>query len=253
MNKDISPVLEGWNYEPGQISVRKIVGRDGRHKLQFRMDLGLLQMEMDGRPDGKRPHGSESFYAYHRGRLERYQQVNGTDLGFELTPEECTKLRQEALMYYHRYLSLFVLEDYPRVVRDTGRNLDLLTLCRKYAAEPRDRRALEGYRPYLLMMNTRARGSQALKKKEHKKAFHLIEEGIDTIRRCFEEQGREEMLEKSNELTILTNMGEEIQKQIPVPPEIQLRRKLDKAVKEERYEDAARFRDLIDNNVKTRA
>ena len=42
-------------------------------------------------------------------------------------------------------LSLFVLEDYSRVQRDTRRNLDVLDLCQRYAAEPSDRFALEEY------------------------------------------------------------------------------------------------------------
>jgi hypothetical protein len=62
--KDITPVLKGWDYEPGTINVRKINGVDGSAKLQMRVDLGLLQMEMSGRPDGVRPHGCESLLDY---------------------------------------------------------------------------------------------------------------------------------------------------------------------------------------------
>ena len=54
-SKDIVPLLKGWDYEPGTINVRKISGIDGAPKLQMRLDLGLLQMEMTGRPDGVRP------------------------------------------------------------------------------------------------------------------------------------------------------------------------------------------------------
>ena len=50
-NKDITPVLRGWDYEPGTINVRKVSGIDGSPKLQMRQDLGLLQMEMTGRPN----------------------------------------------------------------------------------------------------------------------------------------------------------------------------------------------------------
>src|SRR5258708_39549209 len=56
-NKDITPVLKGWDYEPGTINVRKVAGADGSPKLQMRLDLGVLQMEMTGRPDAVRPHG----------------------------------------------------------------------------------------------------------------------------------------------------------------------------------------------------
>src|ERR1043166_4331588 len=63
-NKDILPLLKGWDYEPGTINVRKINGADGQPKLQMRLDLGLLQMELDGRPDGTRPHGCDSLLDY---------------------------------------------------------------------------------------------------------------------------------------------------------------------------------------------
>ena len=53
-SKDITPVLKGWDYEAGTINVRKVSGLDGSPKLQMRLDLGLLQMEMSGRPDGPR-------------------------------------------------------------------------------------------------------------------------------------------------------------------------------------------------------
>src|ERR1700749_1851799 len=43
-SKDITPLLKGWDYEPGTINVRKVTGLDGTPKLQMRQDLGLLQM-----------------------------------------------------------------------------------------------------------------------------------------------------------------------------------------------------------------
>jgi len=55
MNFDISHLLEHWDYQPGQVVVRKFTGKDGVPKIQLRVDLGLLQMNAEGRPDGKRP------------------------------------------------------------------------------------------------------------------------------------------------------------------------------------------------------
>src|SRR5690349_22251545 len=84
-NKDIAPVLKGWDYETGSINVRKIVGIDGREKLQMRLDLGLLQMEVHGRPDGVRPHGKESYLEYFEDKLDRYKRENGGSVvGFAL-------------------------------------------------------------------------------------------------------------------------------------------------------------------------
>src|SRR5438552_3756040 len=75
-SKDITPVLKGWDYESGTINVRKINGVDGMPKLQMRLDLGLLQMEMSGRPDGARPHGYESLLEYHEDQLADYKRMN---------------------------------------------------------------------------------------------------------------------------------------------------------------------------------
>src|ERR1700733_7285014 len=49
MSLDLNDLLRDWPHEPGQLKVRKIVGADGRDKLQLRIDLGLIQMETTGR------------------------------------------------------------------------------------------------------------------------------------------------------------------------------------------------------------
>ena len=49
MSKDIRTILEGWGFEPNEVSVRIIQGDDDRDKIQLRVDLGVLQMEVDGR------------------------------------------------------------------------------------------------------------------------------------------------------------------------------------------------------------
>ena len=114
-SKDITPTLRGWDYEPGTINVRKVTGIDGLPKLQMRLDLGLLQMEITGRPDGARPHGFESLLEFYEDQIAEYKRERGSDDGFHLTNAQCQSLREEAVMYYHRYLSLFVLGEFPGV------------------------------------------------------------------------------------------------------------------------------------------
>ena len=77
-------------------------------------------------------------------------------------------------MYYHRYLSLFVLEEFPGVVRDTARNLRVLDLCGKFAVDEQDRLVLEQYRPYIMMMNTRARASIEHEQGNYRQAVQII-------------------------------------------------------------------------------
>jgi UvrB/uvrC motif len=244
-SKDITPLLKGWDYEPGTINVRKVSGDDGQPKLQMRLDLGLLQMELTGRPDGLRPHGYESLLDYYESQLREHESRNGTELGFHLTGQQCQSLREEAVMYYHRYLSLFVLEDFPGVVRDTDRNLRLLDLCGRYAVDEQDRLVLEQYRPYITMMNTRAAASIVFREKRYTDALKVVKQGIADIRDFFERFGQLKALNHSNEVRVLKRFAREIKRKMPVDPLARLKSELDKAIHAERYEEAAKLRDEI--------
>jgi|SRR5579884_2362511 len=244
-SKDISSVLRGWEYEPGVINVRKINGLDGHPKVQMRLDLGLLQMEMTGRPDGLRPHGHESLLDYFESLLAEHRRKHGTELGFHLSSQQCASLREEAVMYYHRYLSLFVLEEFGGVVRDTARNLRVLDLCGKYAEDEQDRLVLEQYRPYIVMMHARAQASILFSTKKYAQALAKVEAGLAQIREFFAQFGQEEAYTESNEVQALKRLAREIRKKLPVSPATRLQRRLERAVKEERYEEAAKLRDKL--------
>src|SRR6202011_6421011 len=131
-------------------------GLDGHEKLQLRIDLGVLQMELSGRPDGVRPYGCESLLEYHQRRATRVEERGET---YELTPEQCAELQQEGIQYYHRYLSLFQINDFAGVVRDTQRNLDLFDFVDAHTERDELSWTLQQFRPYVLMMNTRAKAS----------------------------------------------------------------------------------------------
>jgi hypothetical protein len=245
--KDITPILRDWTYEPGEINVRKISGADGAPKLQMRLNLGVLQMEMTGRPDGDRPHGHESLLDYFEQELTNHQKDHAGDAeGFHLSGDQCRSLREEAEMYYHRYLSLLVLEDFSGVVRDTARNLRVLDLCGKYATDEQDRLWLEQYRPYIVMMNARAQASIEMRAKHYGQALKTVDSAIKTIRSFYVRFGQEQAFSHSNEVRMLKRLSRQIQSKLPVDPLQRLRRRLERAVKEERYEDAAKLRDALE-------
>lgn len=245
MNVDISRILEEWPYEDGQVSARRILGQDGREKIQLRLDLGVLQMEIKGRPDGHRPHDAESLLAHYEKQLEAYRLEHGDEEGFELDAGACEQLRAEGTMYYHRYLAEFVLEDFAAVQRDTMRNLRLFDFCNLYAHDESDRFALEQYRPYVIMMYTRARARMALGKNQPKKALAALHKGLERIKQSYRRFGQEKAYASSGEAALLRAMAKEIQSQIPVSPADLIRRRLAAAVKDERYEEAARLRDEL--------
>jgi excinuclease UvrABC helicase subunit UvrB len=156
-------------------------------------------------------------------------------------------------MYYHRYLSLSVLEEYDGVVRDTGRNLRLLDLCGKYAADETDRVAMEQYRPYLMMMNARAAASVHLQAKRFGDAARVVADALEQIKAFYERFGQEELFDKSNEARVLRRFAREVQRKAPVDPIQRLRRRLHRAVKDERYEEAAKLRDELERQAKADA
>ncbi len=244
-SRDLRIITDDWPYEPGQINVRKIKGLDNRIKIQMRVDLGVLQMEVEGRPDGRRPYDHESFLEYQLKRVEAHQRRNGTDLGFVLDGEECREIREEALQYYQRYLANFVLEEYEAVVRDTKRNLEALDLCAKYSGSDDDRYALEQYRPYIVMMNVRSKALSAMQKGQFRTALAHVETGLKSLKEIFSRMGEPRAYRYSGESQILRALRKEIRRHLPADPVATVRRKLNRAVAEERYEDAARLRDEL--------
>jgi hypothetical protein len=245
MALDITRILGDWQYEPGKISVRRILGGDGKAKIQLRLDLGLLQMESDGRPDGQRPYGCESVLEYYTQKLARFRADRGSDRGFELDEDQCEELRNESVMYYHRYLSEFALEDYEAVQRDTARNLLVLDLCSQYGSDEIDRVVLEQYRPYILMMNARARALQAMEDKDFATAREAVEEGLEGIRSFAATSMGEGMIDGGGEEAVLQALLKEIDRRRPRDPVQMVEESLARAVREERYEDAARLRDRL--------
>jgi hypothetical protein len=242
VSQDVGSILAGWDFNPEEIQVRMITGDDGSDKIQMRVDLGLLQMELSGRPDGSRPHGFESLLEYHEAR-HRSAVAAGDD--FLLDHDACAELMREGLQYYHRYLSAFHLRRYDLVSRDTDRNLRLFTFVVRHASRQRDKIEFDQYRPYVTMMRARALALQALSRSDFSEALEQIDEGIEQIRRFLREYHQEEHEGKCAELGFLLGWRREVERDRPAGPIERLEQQLGLAVAREDYEEAARLRDQI--------
>lgn len=242
---DLHDAMGEWAYDADQISVRKILGTDGNVRIQLRVELGILQMDPTGRPDGARPFGCDSLLAYHQKRLERHESFNGTPLGFSLSPLECQELRVEASLFYRRYVALFVLEEYADVVADATHTLGIMELFDEYAVEPDDRTGLDSFRPYVVMMKARAQAYQALELDEPASALAHANRGIMQLKQSFEEAGEPEELEQSEEMRILQSLVGEVTRQMPRNSLVATRRALRFALENEQFEEAAQLRDEL--------
>lgn len=242
---DITDVLKSWEYDLRQeMMVRRIKGTDGRMKIQMRLDLGILQMEEDGRPDGKRPHGKESLLDYFEGIVQKMIRKYGTAKDFTLDKDDCYALHQEGIQYYYRYLCFFQLADYQKAERDTARNLRLFDFVKRYAADERFTEEFEQYRPYVMMMNTRAKVLGALKAKNIPQAVDEINQGISSIEKVYDKgEGLKGM--PRTEVSFLKSWAEEIVRRYTPSKRQRLLEELREAVENEEFEKAAKLRDKL--------
>jgi hypothetical protein len=244
MSDDIRQILENWNYDSTKnLTVRLINGDDGKTRIQMRIDMGLIQMELDGNPSGEKTEGFESWLEYFEHEQKQYESSNVDDY-FSLSSDEFKKLHREGVQYYYRYLSLMELEDFERVVRDTDRNLRLFAFVKKYAASEMDRWALDQFRPYVIMMNARAKAALILREDPEdgiNKAIEFFDFGVGNIIDFYNEYGLSSEIDNSIELSILKALKTEFLSKSPET----FQEKLQKAIREERFEDAAMIRDEI--------
>ena len=101
------------------------------------------------------------------------------------------------------------------------------------------------FRPYVLMMLSRARSMIALEDKEHGLALKHAEWGIQEIRDFLLENASPEAVEQSPEIQFLQNWIKEIERERPLTPREKLHRQMQEAVANEDYERAARLRDAL--------
>src|SRR4051794_23773378 len=241
---DITPILAGWEHDPDELQVRIVAGADGRDKIQMRIDLGLIQMELDGRPDGRRPGEHESLLDELESQARAASASSSTSgKGFALDTDSCAALMREGVQFYHRYLAAFHLQRYDLVIRDTERNLRLFAFVVRNATRQRDKLQFDQYRPYVTMMRSRALAHQALARNDHAGALSSIDEGIAGIRHFLRDYDQSQNEQECMELGFLIRWRKEVEDGRSVGPIDRLEEQLALAVALEEYEEAARLRD----------
>lgn len=240
---DLRHILKSWPYDPDD-DARITKGDDGREIMQVRTPLGIEQYELDGRPDGARPHGKESVLEF---MLERLQKAKskGKEENFELEPAECGELFNEGTLYYFRYVRLFQLKDWTRTIRDTQRNLQVFDLVRQYARREEDKMYLEKWRPYIIRVNSSAAIMLELEAQNYDGALRLANDSIHKIETLEEVEDETFEFEKERSLTALKELAAQIQKNRPLSELEQLEHQLRRAVERQEFERAAMLRDRI--------
>jgi tetratricopeptide (TPR) repeat protein len=228
--------------------VRRLKGKDGVEKIQLRVDLGILQMNAEGRPDGKRPSGHGSLLELFQHQLKKHLAANDdSDNGFVLNDEDCGRLQLEILQYHHRYLCLLQLQDFEGASRDARHNLAVFEFAERYAESDELAWSLKQFQPHVLMVLARARASQALADGNYDMAISRVEEGLSRLRNFYQSHAKPDMEEHSGEIRSLEVWLEKIRTDRPLTSRELLKKALDEAVEKEDYEKAAEMRDALKN------
>ena len=229
-DNNISNILQDWPYEPGKLNVRIIEAEDGRELVQLRIELGVVQMELHGRPDGMQQEGHTSLLA----KVEKEGAIEGLD------SEVCRRLREEGVQRSHRAAALFSMNRWEDVIRDCNRNLELFDVCNECAIEDQDRNALEQFRAPVIALRARSAAEWAIGLENTIEAMAAIDQGLEELRDVLGDD-----CDDSNEVQLLRGMKEALVPRLPTSERADLKERLAAAIENENYELAAILRDEI--------
>lgn len=248
MMEDIGPLLKHWPYSQDN-TIRKIIDEDGTEKIQVRVDQGafqgILQMELDGRPDGHKPHRSLFVLDHFQNKRDQYIETNGKEEGFELKESHCRELFDESHQIYERYVFLLQIQDYDRVIQDTERNMDLFRFVNKYAKTEKDRLNLEKWWPYVLRINAIARVMITTQNQDYESGIAIIRDVLEEIETLEKVDAEEFHMEKERSVQALNELMEELEQKRPLTEAERLKKELLNAIESEDFERAAELRDRI--------
>jgi UvrB/uvrC motif len=255
MRQDLDELIRSWPYEPDQCEqvAREARGYDGRKLLQVRIELGVLQLEMTGRPDGARPHGFNTYLEYLRYVTSgRAQPLRGKTVRWAMSAEQCAELDREFIQFYHRRVAWRSLGKHDRVIQDAEHTLALMDFVLRHGIDEEYIASHEQCRAIVLFHRAEAGFAMALERKRPEEAVDALREGIDRLnahQRVWWEENDSEESPVPKLVERLAKIEREVRERFLVRKT--LREQLDEAVVREDYEQAAKLRDLIQAQAQT--
>jgi tetratricopeptide (TPR) repeat protein len=251
-SKDLNLFLSDWPEDDGTMRARKLTA-GGQEFIQLRVELGLLQMHLDARPDGERPGGFDSALDMLRDRVER----TGCE---KITEEQRSLLLRELLQFYRRRVSLMALAKaaqarddadeadscYRRAIRDGDHNLAILDLLREDLGEFEFDEP-EHDRPFTLMHLAICHAERSLLVHDPDEAIEHLKAGVAAIRICVQEVEESEEQEEALDVEPFVHELRRFERHIRrrYGRRRTLLEQLHDAVAAEDFEKAARLRDAL--------
>ena len=226
---NIDKILRDWPYHPHAVSVRLVKGDDRREIIQMRIEMGLLQIEVKGRPDGHRPDGYETFY-------EAMQQEAAGSYGMVMSEDQCGEADREFVQFYHRRVCWLALREFEKAIADADHTLALMDFCREHSPDKAWTMTHEQYRPFVVFHRTQAATLWALEEQDAESAIEAVNRGLRNIELLVEDVEDDELVARLVELA--SRFARSFRWRM-------LQEQLGDAIASEQYESAARLRDQL--------
>ena len=236
---DIDHILRKWNFDPSSVNVR-LLELANREVLQMRVDMGILQLEIEGRPDGGRPDGATTYFELLKRKASLAEQE------FVLSESQCIEVDREFVQFYHRRICWLQLKEFNRAVQDADHTLALMDFCKTHSPDDEWTISHEQYRPFVLYHRTQAAALTQLEVETTERAELAIEEvnqGLNRLKSLFQEYDAEEQYENDELVQRLIEFRDNLREKYGVGKT--LHEQLSAAIENEDYELAANLRDEI--------
>ncbi len=233
---DIDFVFRQWPYQAGVISARLVRARDGREVLQMRIEMGLLQMEVSGRPDGEKPEGKETYLDWIREEAARGEEL-------VLSDDQRLEIDREFVQFYHRRICCLALREFERAAADADHTLARMDFVLAHSGDAQWTASHERYRPFVFFHRTQAAAMAALERAGPEAAIEELDAGLGKLREIIAARESPEQAEDEELVKQIVDLKESLRTEYHLGPS--LAEQLSEAVAAEEYERAARLRDEI--------
>lgn len=258
MSKDISSILSKWPVDEASCAARVITSATGQPLIQLRLDCGLLQMHLDGRPDGEQPHGYKTFLQYIQEQLTTSGETDEDTDSTTASPRRIwAELDREMSQFYHRRQALLEIARhsqnegkpdlarnyYERAAQDADYTLGAMDFVCEYCDDEDYVGTHEQSRPFVLWHRTTAVAQLQVIGQDFDEAIEQIKCGIAEITKVYEDNGLDKWLDHDQSIAELKELERHIRRRYGV--KTTLNEQLSQALAKEDYESAVKIRDQL--------